>query len=214
MSAQQRSRKKSDSKKEKQNAISKAVLEIVELQGLSGITHSKVSRRSQVSRGWIYEYIGKEKDDLAQFAAEVFAQKFAHVGGPMPESHREIRKQLDDGVRYLFDCALSDPVIIRLYFRLRGTTNPIGKIIERYENQWLDSAAKKLVDFVKLPKEQSLRIASLLVALRLGACHRMVSAKDPNTARKHLEGTFNEIHSLIEYFEQLGLLNRPQSNPK
>jgi hypothetical protein len=198
VSVQAKPRRSKDSKEIKQRAVSKAVLEIVEMQGLSGITHSKVSRRSKVSRAWIYEYIGKEKVDLAKFAAQIFGEQFARVGGDLPKNASEIRRQLDEGIHFLFDCAVEDPVIIRLYFRFRGASNALGEIIERYERIWLESAVKKLEDFAKLPREQCLRLADLMLALRLGSCHRIITSENPEVARRAVEKTFGEFHALVE----------------
>jgi hypothetical protein len=176
------------------------------MQGLSGVTHSKVARRSKVSRGWIYEYIGKEKSDLTRFAAEVFAEEFARVGNNLPGSVGEIRQQLDDGIRFLFDCAMADPVIIRLYFRFRGANNALGKIIELHEEKWLTCAAGKLAVLTQLPSERCMHFANLMLALRLGACHQIVTSENPLATRQQVENTFCELHAFVEVGTQLPFL--------
>ena len=47
--------RRSENKEAKGLAVSIAILEIIESEGLLGVTHSKVARKSKVSRAWIYQ---------------------------------------------------------------------------------------------------------------------------------------------------------------
>ncbi len=187
-----------NTKEDKQVAVSAAILEVVERDGLLGVTHSKVAHRSKVSRAWIYEYVGKEKSALIEFAADVFAGHIARVKlTTFPKTKAELGKQLREGVDFLFDSVELNPVVIKLYFRFRGTPNPIGKVILKYEKQWLTGASKTAAEILHLPADQAVLIAELVLTLRLGFAHRIATSVDPADARKQAQKTFDLIHSIF-----------------
>lgn len=188
-------------KEEKQRAVSKAVLEVIEKDGLLGVTHSKVSRKSGVSRAWIYEYIGKEKGALVEFAADALAAHFARVKMGLLKTKEQLQAQLQDAIQFLFETAAKDPVIIKLYFRFRGTGTPLGDIIKKYEKRWLDGAAKSAVEIFGIPKEQSVLLAELILTLRLGFAHRLVTSSKPDEARENADKIFEYIHGLVTGME-------------
>lgn len=185
-------------KEQKQIAVSVAVLEVIESDGLSGVTHSKVSRRAGVSRAWIYEYIGKEKSGLVEFAAEVLAGHFARINiVELPKTRAELELQLQEGLDFLMKSVESTPVTIRLYFRFRGTSNPIGDVIQKHETQWLQKASKTLNSVLGLPKEQALLLAEFVLTVRMGFAHRLVTSKNKADAGARAKQTFNYIHALL-----------------
>lgn len=185
-------------KEHKQLAVSVAVLEVIEKDGLLGVTHSKVARKSKVSRAWIYEYIGKEKRALTEFAADVFASHFARVKiTDLPKTKSELEDRLKEGIDFLFASVELSPVIIKLYFRFRGTANPLGHVIEKYERQWLDGASKTLVKVLDLPAEQAATLAELILTLRMGFAHRFATSAEPDEFRERAKQMFNFIHSLL-----------------
>jgi hypothetical protein len=104
---------------------------------------------------------------------------------------------LKDGIDFLFESVALDPVIIKLYFRFRGSATPVGSVIKKYEKQWLDGASKSLVDILGMPEEQSSLLAELVLTLRLGFAHRFATSAKPREARERAEKTFEYIHSLI-----------------
>lgn len=187
-----------NSKEQKQLAVSVAVLEVIESEGLLGVTHSKVSRRAGVSRAWIYEYIGKEKSALIEYAAEVLASHFARAKmTELPKSKSDLEAQLKEGIDFLLTSTEQMPVISRLYFRFRGTENPLGAVIQKHEKLWLASASKTLVEVLKLQKEQAALLAELVLTLRMGFAHRLATAKKKAEARARAQQTFDHIHALL-----------------
>lgn len=187
-----------NTKEDKQFAVSAAILEVIEKDGLTGVTHSKVSRKSKVSRAWIYEYIGKEKTALIEFAAEVFASHFARTKlTDLPKTKEELESRLKDGMDFLFNSVELSPVIIKLYFRFRGTDNPIGQVIQKYEKQWLGSASKTLVQLLGMPQEQALMLVELMLTLRLGFAHRLATSSKPKESRERAQKIFSYIHSML-----------------
>lgn len=190
-----------NTKEDKQLAVSVAILEVIEREGLLGVTHSKVSRRSGVSRAWIYEYIGKEKSALIEFAAEVLASHFARAQMmDLPKTKAELERQLKEGTDFLFDSIELSPVIIKLYFRFRGTENPIGLVIEKHENQWLSGAAKTAMEVLHLPEEQAVIVSELILTLRLGFAHRFATSTQPEEFQERAKQTLNFIHQLVGGF--------------
>lgn len=182
----------------KQLAASAAILEIIEHDGLLGVTHSKVARKSKVSRAWIYEYIGKEKSALIEFAADVFGGHMTRVTlTELPKTKAALQAQLKDATGFLFDSAEKNPLIIKLYFRYRGTANAVGKVIQKYEKLWLKDAAATAADVLNLTPKQASDLAELIFTLRLGFAHRIATAANPSQARASGEGIFDQIHALV-----------------
>jgi len=187
-----------NTKEDKQFAVSIAILEVIEKDGLLGVTHSKVARKSKVSRAWIYEYIGKEKSALVEFAAEVFASHFARAKlTELPKTKSELENRLKEGTDFLFTSVSLSPVVIKLYFRFRGTNNPIGDVIQKHEKQWLGSASKTLFEVLHMPQKQASILAELMLILRLGFAHRFATSAKPEESRQRAKTVFTYIHSML-----------------
>ena len=185
-------------KKQKQMAVSIAILEIIEKEGLLGVTHSKVSRRSKVSRAWIYEYIGKERAALVEFGAEVFGSHIARAELPAtPKTKAELERQLNEGVEFLFESLAASPVLIKLYFRFRGAPNSIGNVIQKYEKKWLNNASKAAAEVLSLDADQAELLAETILTLRLGFAHRFATSDNPKLTLKRARKVFEHIHSMI-----------------
>jgi hypothetical protein len=168
-----------DSKEQKQVAVSLAIMEVIEREGLNGVTHSKVSRKSGVSRAWIYEYIGKEKSDLIEYAAEVLTSFFARAKKTeRPKDRESLLKRIDEGNEFVFQAVQATPVIIKLHYRFRGTDTPIGVVIAKYEKYWSDWVAKSLIDILKMDAAKASAMAEMIMTLRLGFAFRIVTSKD------------------------------------
>ena len=181
----------------KQLAVSIAILEVIESDGLLGVTHSKISRKSKVSRAWIYEYIGNEKSALIEFGADVFAGHMARVAlVELPKTKESLHLQMKEGVGFLFDSAEQNPLIIKLYFRFRGTANPVGKVIQKYEKQWLENATKTIVAILGLSIDQASLLAETMLTLRLGFAHRVATSSDVKKSRERAEAIFNLIQAM------------------
>lgn len=183
--------KPSDNKSEKYFAVSRAILEIIEEEGVEHLSHSKISRTSKVSRAWIYEYMGKEKTDLADIAAEIFASYFAKPDPTITvNTVLDLKKFLKDGQDLAFLKIKEEPVLIRLYFRFKGTPTPIGNSIKKYEKQWLDFMTAILMRVLKQDNEKASVIARVILTQRLGLYHRVATSQTPD---KELALAQNEL---------------------
>ena len=186
------------SKESKQLAVSIAILEIIESDGLLGVTHSKVARKSKVSRAWIYEYIGKEKGALIEYGADVFAGHLSRVAlTELPKTKDALQAQAGEGVRFLFDSVEQSPLIIKLFFRFRGTANPVGKTIQKYEKRWLEDATKTIVEVLGLSAEYAAMLAESVLTLRLGFAHRISTSSNSRLTRERAESVFAVIQSIV-----------------
>src|SRR5262245_46285759 len=47
--------------------------------GLADLTFSRLARRANVSRPWLYEYIGPDKDSLIAFAVDHFGKLYVRL---------------------------------------------------------------------------------------------------------------------------------------
>lgn len=188
-----------NTKENKQLAVSLAILEVIEKEGLLGVTHSKVSRKSKVSRAWIYEYIGKEKNALIEYGADVFAGHIARVKlKDLPTSQEELALQLKEATQFLFDETELNPIIVKLYFKFRGTSNEVGKVIQKYERDWLQGAVKTLTAVQCLPVDQATLLAELVLTLRLGFAHRIATSSSSKKARENAERTLDLIYMILQ----------------
>jgi hypothetical protein len=189
---------KKNNKEQKQLAVAKATLDLIEKNGFLGVTHSQISRKSGVSRAWIYEYIGKEKRDIVEFASEVLAKDFSRMHiTQVPQSRVEIESFLQDGLTFLFDSAVNNPNVTKIYFRYRGTQNPIGQVIHKYESLWLQNGAQGLTKILKIPNAQASLIVESALVCRLGFAHRIATDPKPEDARERAEVIFALLHAQI-----------------
>ncbi len=186
----------SESKTQKYFSVSRAILEIIEEGGTNLLTHSLISRRSKVSRAWIYEYMGRDKLDLINVAAEIFGGFFTKTNtSDNIFSKTELKKILLDGQNLTFLKIKDEPVIIKLYFRFRGTNTPIGHTIKKYEKYWLDYISAKLVLIAQLNPNEAMTFARTILTLRLGFAFRIATSQSSK-------------NEMIEAGEALELIHR------
>lgn len=100
-------------------------------------------------------------------------------------------------MNFLFETVEISPVVIKLYFRFRGTQNPIGEVINKYEKIWLNSASKTATLVLGLSDEQAGLVAELVLTLRLGYAHRVATSGKPKVSKERAIQSFSFIHSLI-----------------
>ena len=64
------------SKKLKYQIIIEVCFKLVGSFGADKITISQISKESQISRGWIYKYIGNNVEEVLKFSLEEYAKDF------------------------------------------------------------------------------------------------------------------------------------------
>ncbi len=175
---------KSDTKSQKYFAVSHAILEIIENDGLNDLTHSRVARQSNVSRAWIYEYMGKEKANLIEIASETFSNYFTNSSiATEINTFEDLKNHLIESQEIAFKKILDDSIIIRLYFRYRGTPTAIGTSIKKYESHWLDNMSANIMSCMNCDQKKAKTLALTLLTLRLGFYHRVATSENP--AQEH-----------------------------
>jgi hypothetical protein len=190
--------KQVDTKSQKYFAVSRAILEIIDLDGAKGLTHSEISRHSKVSRAWIYEYMGREKEDLIDVAAEVFGSFFARANTKIiVNTPEELKKLLQDGQDITFKNVKEEPVIIKLYYRYRGTATPIGSVIKKYEKHWLDYMTSNFIRILSLDQKTAFTISATILTLRLGFSHRIATSTAPAKELQEAREALDLLHGQI-----------------
>lgn len=187
-----------NSKESKQHAVAVAILEIIEKDGLLGVTHSKVSRKSGVSRAWIYEYIGKQKESLIESAADAIAADLTRAQMTVfPKTRAELERQVAEGTDFLFESTEINPVAIRLYYRFRGTLNPIGRVIQKYEKRWMKDASRTLTEVLEMSPDHAELLSEFMLTLRLGFSHRIATSAKSSGSKESARKIFGFTHALL-----------------
>lgn len=178
--------KQTRNKSEKYFVVSRAILEIIEKEGPAKVSHSEVARLSKVSRAWIYEYMGKNREDLIDTASELFASYFTRSNVDVEgNTAKAIKTHLENSQEIALQKIIDTPVIIKLYFRFRGTATPMGVAIKKYEKHWLDFMAANFIRIMGLDENKAVSVCRAILTLRLGYFHRV--ATSPNSAKETLE---------------------------
>lgn len=168
-----------DSKSQKYFSVSRAILEIIEKGSFNDLTLSNISRHSKVSRAWIYEYMGKEKQDLIQAASDIFASYFTKLDTfKNVLTIEDFKANLNEGHEQAFLKLKDDPIIIKLYFRFKGTDTPIGTSIQKYEDSWLEFMANNLKTILKFDQKKAINASRIILFMRLGNYHHVASSKN------------------------------------
>ncbi|MCM0607352.1 MAG: hypothetical protein KA715_14780 [Xanthomonadaceae bacterium] len=120
-------------------AVSKAILELLNQSGVSGVSHTKVARLSKVSRPWIYKYVGKTTHTLIEFSAIHFGNQLLQVGksSRTASTTEELMTLALQSSWLLLEKFTDQKEILPIYFRYAGTKNPIGIAIDQLENNQL-----------------------------------------------------------------------------
>lgn len=124
--------------------------------------------------------MGKEKIDLISIASETFSNFFSKASIVTAiSSPAALKNHLNDSQEQAFQKIINEPIIIRLYFRFKGTASPIGASIEKYEKYWLDSMTENFMLSLNLNQQKALAVSYTILVLRLGLYHRIATAYDP-----------------------------------
>ncbi len=165
-----------EDKQLKLERVAKCVMSIVVRFGLDGLSPSRLSRAAQVSRPWIYKYIGGSKDSLSSFAITHFGKLLAQLdGGAKPASIEFFR---DDEIARLANAlAFSEnhPEVILIYYRYKGTPTSLGKAIEKIENEYRKAKNFQIRETFRISEKDSEIYTEILLALKMGLCHKWIS---------------------------------------
>lgn len=156
-------------KSQKYELVAKAILALIHQSGVGAVTHSRVARLSQVSRPWIYKYVGKSDAELIEFAAIHFGKKILEIGqSGKSSSSNELTSLVLDATWILIERFSDWKEILPLYFRYAGTKNPLGLMVEKLEQEQLKELSRAVAKLFKIPVRDAYLVAELILAMRMG----------------------------------------------
>jgi hypothetical protein len=160
-------------KQAKFQAVAEGIFQILIRGGIENLSHTRVAEVSNVSRAWLYKYIGKKPDDLIDFSIDAIGKEFAKTDSLLHhQSADEVRSRLFDGTFRMLRDAAKNPALLALYYRYVGTQNPIGKKIRQLEDRYIVLVANHLQKYFGLPKGEAVIVSEVLHGMRMGLAHR------------------------------------------
>lgn len=163
-------------KAEKAVSLYETILMSCAEKDISDIRISAISRRSKISRGWIYKYHGSNIEDLIHDAAKYFGELFSEISviENVANKNEWIQSQMD-GLRQLEVDARKYPWIIKIYFKYKGTSNSIGRAIKNVESRYKKQAVANLQKISKKDLQVCSEVISFLVATRMGLAFEWIN---------------------------------------
>ncbi|HEY8270714.1 MAG TPA: TetR/AcrR family transcriptional regulator, partial [Pseudobdellovibrionaceae bacterium] len=159
-------------KSEKMTLVAHRILFLCERSGVDSVTMSRVARMAEVSRPWLYKYIGQTKEDLVSFAFDHYGNEFALLNSrPNPRNFEEWMNSLESGFDHLLQMGRKNPWALSLYFRFKGHSGSVGEKVRKIENQFIKKSAEEMTKALDFPKPQALEKARLINSVRLALAH-------------------------------------------
>jgi hypothetical protein len=185
--------KPATSKEEKYFSVSLAILKHILEKGFTDLNVSRVAKTSKVSRAWIYQYLGANKEDLLKAASVHLSQYFSRSEYTLPKTRAEFISQIYDGNEFVFQVAQKEPMFVQAYFKFKGMDNSLGLVVSEYENLWKKSYRGSFMGFFGFTKAKASLYLNQILILRMGYAHLIVVSKDKTQA-------YNESKSGFELF--------------
>ncbi len=158
------------SKEEKFHAVSVALGALLNKTGAGKITVTQVAKRANVSRAWIYKYVGKDSEDLIRFAIEHLGQDITQRDlTDVIRSRKELVTSVTSAMDRIFDKTREYPWFIPVYYKYRGTDTAPGRLIDSVEQAYVDRQTKRLMQhFKSYDHDKAVIAAEILTAFRMG----------------------------------------------
>ncbi|MEO5667753.1 MAG: hypothetical protein ABIR96_06835 [Bdellovibrionota bacterium] len=165
-----------EDKQKKLDRVAKSILSIVVRFGFENLSPSRLARAAQVSRPWVYKYIGGSKEALSGFAVEHFGKLLAQLDTVVKPTNIEFFRD-DEIVRLenALNFAEQNPEIIAIYYRYKGTPTSLGKAIEKVENEYRQAKIYQIRETFKLSQSDAEIYTEILSSLKMGLCHKWIS---------------------------------------
>jgi AcrR family transcriptional regulator len=146
--------------------------------GAEKITISQVSKRSGISRGWIYKYIGKNIDEVLKYSLNEYAKDFSNISGlKIYEDENDLISYIGNYSLEMIDRIQKKPSILKLYFTEHDSDNMIGEIIRDVEKISIDILAVSIEKSFNLNYESAKLKAEKIIFMRMGALMLFFSKK-------------------------------------
>jgi AcrR family transcriptional regulator len=150
--------------------VALAVVAILIARGPTEIRIASVSRRSGVSRAWIYKQFGKDTTALLDFTIRELGAVFAGIDAELDSS--SVNAWIDSvelETRRGFSDAQQAPWVPALYFRYRHTPGPLGDAVRVIETRHLRRFVDSMPDTLLTDRSGAHAFAEVFTAARLGA---------------------------------------------
>lgn len=165
--------------------VAEAIFRVLLQRGPGELSHSQISSQSGVSRAWLYKYIGKSREELAQFSLDLIGKQFARMENLLNQNDPdETTLSLTHGTLTMLQDAGASPEVMQLYYRYAGTQSVVGEKIKDIEESYIKSLVLRLERNYKIAAPQSKTIAHVLHGIRMGLCHRFAVLGLKDTATK------------------------------
>jgi hypothetical protein len=186
-------------KQAKFQAVAEAIFTILIRGGIENLSHTRVAEVSQVSRAWVYKYIGKTSEALIAFSLDTIGKEFTKGGVLLPQQTADdVRTSLFQGTFRMLANSEKNPALMALYSRYAGTHNPIGLKIAELEEEYLSTVRSRLVQFFGLPSSEAAIVAEVLHGMRMGLAVRY--AVHGLKEKTDYEGILRALRRVIKHF--------------
>jgi len=163
-------------KNTKEEKFTKVAISIIRALNISvaHLNHSFVARDSDISRAWIYKYIGQSKEELLKFGVEFFGKMLGDIKGPITvaKTKDEFKEHILAATWEIIEKFSLYPDLTLLYFKHCGQSTVIGKLIEDYEAEFIDQLRTTLIKLFNRGPQDAKLVAELIMSLRMGIVHR------------------------------------------
>ncbi len=190
--------KQLSSKEEKYITIYKECLKLINEKDLRFVTHSTLSRRTKISRAWIYKYLGIKKENIIRGACKHFGNMFAEIS-LQPKKISNAQDMIDDlhhGSRNNLEFALNHPYIVPLYIRFAGTQNIFGQTVKEIETRYKERLIDKFDQIIN-DREKSTNLAHIVKSLRIGAALEYSILSPEYVTEETKEESLRTLNSLL-----------------
>jgi hypothetical protein len=165
----------SESKDAKLKRVAEAMLDLIFLHGVESVTPTRLSRSANVSRSWIYKYLGGSQAALLDFAIKHFGELFAELNVPLDVSTPEAYfKDQAKSFGRLLDVTDAYPGVIVVFYQFRGRKHRMGEGIDAIATRHLAQESKEITQVFRLPEARAAQISASLTIYRLGTAHAWV----------------------------------------
>lgn len=158
-----------ESKEEKFKSIIKVAFSLLREFGISGISISLLSKRSGISRGWIYKYVASDIEGVLKFCLKAYAEEFARFTElRVFEDEDALKKSILNFSGAMADRIYRDHNILSVYFEQSGSDNFIGDIIRDTDSKYLKHLAGNFELSFKMSKTEAARKSKVFHSMRMG----------------------------------------------
>jgi AcrR family transcriptional regulator len=160
-------------KAKKLDSVAASIARLLVQHGPESVTHARVARAANVSRAWLYKYLGSTRPDLIHFATVHFGNLLAEFDArPRTSSRAEWMCDTVAGMRDLIEKSARHPWVLPLYFRYLGTDGELGRTIAELEKAYIETTASEVAAVFGLEREAARWVAELLFCARMTLVHR------------------------------------------